>query len=1040
MAGSARWRQEGSGPPARSLAAVAALVALFVGAPVILVKLGAWQEVSAVVHDPSLLLLADDGHLVLAVLTVIGAVFWLILAGSIVAESVVAVRNRVSGGREPGPPAQGWFRLPRNLVRPLVSAAFALAVVGGSAHTAVAEPVVPVPVQSVVLAAVGGGEPGAMGEPGAEDPADGQGRIHTVAPGDSLWSIAEDVYGDGGQWVEIAQANRDLVTGTGDLIRPGLRLRIPPPASEPLPPPEEEAGRVVTVQPGDSLWSIAEDRLGDGARWPEISGADPALIADPGSIQPGWTVLLPDEAGSSPAGPDPDVEASSDQSGGPVEDTPESVEDLPDEDLPGSVADLPGENPSSPAALPPLPASSAAATPHPAGGPTASPLPASQPGQEMTDETRPDFVARTIGISAVLAGGMVIMLRRRRVSQLRERPIGRRILQPDEAGNRLEAALGVAGSRDPVPQNPVRFDTMRMETGSQESHGPSKSDGLADDAAGATLGEGVEADFGFPEAGAAVCVGENEQGEAVSIGLGKAKPFLVCAPRAETASLVVRGLAMHLAVGEWLSQVDLHVVTAEHLFATFDGVECHPTYRAGLDHLQAMVEGRRRSLGGGSWEQLRRDPDQGEAWRSVVYCFVDPIAEDGFRELSALLGGPDLGVGVVATIALDDLPASVLADETSTGRLLVESFERGVLYPGALVVRPLMLEPSVPLGELLMTSSSQETTPAWWSSAVAGGVTPARALVQEGRLEVAEPVFPSPAPVPGLSLAGLPSFGREAQLTGGKPFSQVASSGDPAPTVAVEFNHPTLKLLGPILLEGTQGPSPQRAERACMECCGWLLEHPGSTATAMAQGMVVAEGTRRSNMSRLRRWLGHDADGHPYLPEAYSGRIWLDVSVTSDWQRLCLLIKEGVEATDTNSLIQALQLVRGAPLADAGPGQWHWAEELRIDMVSVIRDVGVVATQRCLDKNDIDRARWTASRALVAAPEDELLLCARALTEHAAGNRMEVERLVSWITRNSRNLGVDLLPQTVTILQRVIGTDSRAWRAVAELVPDPLPR
>ena len=29
------------------------------------------------------------------------------------------------------------------------------------------------------------------------------------------------------------------------------------------------------------------------------------------------------------------------------------------------------------------------------------------------------------------------------------------------------------------------------------------------------------------------------------------------------------------------------------------------------------------------------------------------------------------------------------------------------------------------------------------------------------------------------------------------------------------------------------------------------------------------------------------------------------------------------------ALIQALALVRGAPLADAAPGQWNWAEQLR---------------------------------------------------------------------------------------------------------------
>lgn len=175
-------------------------------------------------------------------------------------------------------------------------------------------------------------------------------------------------------------------------------------------------------------------------------------------------------------------------------------------------------------------------------------------------------------------------------------------------------------------------------------------------------------------------------------------------------------------------------------------------------------------------------------------------------------------------------------------------------------------------------------------------------------------------------------------------------------------------------------------------------------------------------MSRLRGWLGQDKDGNSYLPEAYSGRIWLHAAVTSDWHRMRQLISGGVEEVDTPNLLEALELVRGAPLADASPGQWHWAEEIRTDMVSVIRDVGVVAANRCLRQGDIERARWAANRALVAAPEDELLLGTKVLIEHAAGNKLEAERLITWITRNARNVGIDLLPQTVAILKEVMGT------------------
>ncbi|MET1006714.1 MAG: bacterial transcriptional activator domain-containing protein, partial [Propionibacteriaceae bacterium] len=203
----------------------------------------------------------------------------------------------------------------------------------------------------------------------------------------------------------------------------------------------------------------------------------------------------------------------------------------------------------------------------------------------------------------------------------------------------------------------------------------------------------------------------------------------------------------------------------------------------------------------------------------------------------------------------------------------------------------------------------------------------------------------------------------------------------------------------------------------------------GTTAQAMASALVVAEGTRRSNMSRLRTWLGEGVDHKPYLPDAYSGRIFLHPSVSSDWHRLQILTAGGVNRTSTSSLRAALDLVRGAPLADAAPGQWPWAETLRTDMISVIRDIGVEVSQRALAEHDIDLARWAASRALLAAPGDELLMAARIRTEHQAGNVAETERLTLQLAAQARSLGVDLDNETVVLLQEVMEGRVRARMA-----------
>src|SRR4029079_8647922 len=136
--------------------------------------------------------------------------------------------------------------------------------------------------------------------------------------------------------------------------------------------------------------------------------------------------------------------------------------------------------------------------------------------------------------------------------------------------------------------------------------------------------------------------------------------------------------------------------------------------------------------------------------------------------------------------------------------------------------------------------------------------------------------------------------------------------------------HPVIRLLGPVDLTGAAGPTPPRAAKQCLEYCVWLLEPPGTSPQERALALAVAEGTRRSNMSRLRSWLGSDELGQPYLPDAYSGGILLHPSVSSDWQRLQILTGRGVNRTSVGGLEAALRLVRGAPLADAAPGQWHW--------------------------------------------------------------------------------------------------------------------
>jgi hypothetical protein len=98
---------------------------------------------------------------------------------------------------------------------------------------------------------------------------------YTVQRGDNLWDIARKQLGDGTRWQEIYKLNENLIGSNPDLIHTGLDLKLPGSDATPI----ADAGQY-TVQPGDNLWDIAKDKLGDGSRWGEIYDANKAIIGE----------------------------------------------------------------------------------------------------------------------------------------------------------------------------------------------------------------------------------------------------------------------------------------------------------------------------------------------------------------------------------------------------------------------------------------------------------------------------------------------------------------------------------------------------------------------------------------------------------------------------------------------------------------------------------------------------------------------------------------------------------------------------------------
>ena len=871
---------------------------------------------------------------------------------------------------------------------------------------------------------------GAKAERG--DRAEARDRSVVVERGDTLSAIAEREYGAQRRWPVIWRANRHQLDDPDELTI-GMRLVVPDRRAG-----DHGAGDRRADEPNgargdaDGTAETATDRPTERTRRPTPAAR---------STAPG-----PDRATPSDRDPrsGPDGDPGNESAGATCDDSGTS-EESKDPAAPASQGSSePGPGPNPPAPDQPAPDQPAPNQPAP-NQPPAQPLPDPPGGAASVD---PAVVAAGIGsVGALLAAAIVTGLAARRRMQLQTRPVGRRILHPSLPAQRIEAALGRRA-------RPVGLRALDLATRAISAHCHQTGSALPALTVATVSDETLELHWSAPPSGPPPegfrSDGDRWLLDAADVALLKTVPGLTDAVRPypalvtlgfdaesrpvvgdlETLGLLhldardpalveaaLAAMALELSFSPWAEEMILTLVGP--LAALPDALGRHDVSRiddvdALLDRLEARAAVQRDQSSLDRPGAHRVDPDLADPWAPEIVLISEPVERDQHRRLHRLLTTePRVTIAAVLPYAAAEEPGWTLHLDRSSGTL------PGALEPIGRRLAPQLLEQPAAAAviELVTVTGSEATTAApWWSSQPVG--------------TAADP-DPPPDNVSYLGRGHPRRFGGwaegpdEADNTD-REGSMIRGAGEAAEHVAL---HPTLLILGPVELVGATGSVPPRAAKQCLEYCGWLLENPGSTAHAMAASLVVAEGTRRSNMSRLRSWLGHDEAGDPYLPDAYSGRIVLHDAVSSDWQRFQILTAGGIDRAGTAALRAALSLVRGAPLADAAPGQWHWAEELRTDMISAVRDLGVELARRALIENDIDLARWAAARALAAAPGDEALLVARIQTEHRAGHRGDVERLSLQLAGQARQLGVDLAPETVSVLQQVLEGRVRARMA-----------
>lgn len=117
--------------------------------------------------------------------------------------------------------------------------------------------------------------------------------IYVVKQGDNLWKIAEEIYGSGYNWIDLAKEN---TLKNPNILIPGQELKVP--KVEPrlitkqqpktLAPIEGETYMVVR---GDNLWTIALRAYGDGYQWVKIAREN--NLVNPNLIHAGNVLKIP---------------------------------------------------------------------------------------------------------------------------------------------------------------------------------------------------------------------------------------------------------------------------------------------------------------------------------------------------------------------------------------------------------------------------------------------------------------------------------------------------------------------------------------------------------------------------------------------------------------------------------------------------------------------------------------------------------------------------------------------------------------------------
>lgn len=116
---------------------------------------------------------------------------------------------------------------------------------------------------------------------------------YTVQSGDTLWKIAQKVYGNGALWNKIYADNKASIKDPNKIYAGQVIMIYPIVGDGTVITSGNSTGNYV-VQSGDTLWKIAKKKYGRSSKWRKIYEANKSTMSDPNKLRVGQVIVLPD--------------------------------------------------------------------------------------------------------------------------------------------------------------------------------------------------------------------------------------------------------------------------------------------------------------------------------------------------------------------------------------------------------------------------------------------------------------------------------------------------------------------------------------------------------------------------------------------------------------------------------------------------------------------------------------------------------------------------------------------------------------------------